>query len=62
MKWADVTGWVGQGGAFLGTKRTLPGDRMAEIAARLKEYNIQALLIIGGFEVIIFELIKLRSR
>lgn len=51
MKWADVTGWVGQGGAFLGTKRTLPGDRMAEIAARLKEYNIQALLIIGGFEV-----------
>ena len=62
MKWADVTGWVGQGGAFLGKKRTLPGDRMAEIAARLKEYNIQALLIIGGFEVIIFELIKLRSR
>lgn len=51
MKWSDVTGWVGQGGAFLGTKRTLPGDRMPEIAARLKEYNIQALLIIGGFEV-----------
>lgn len=51
MKWADVTGWVGQGGAFLGTKRTLPNDRMPQIAARLKEYNIQALLIIGGFEV-----------
>ncbi|XP_065204748.1 ATP-dependent 6-phosphofructokinase isoform X3 [Planococcus citri] len=50
MKWADVAGWVSQGGAFLGTKRTLPGDRMPQIAARLKEYNIQALLIIGGFE------------
>ncbi|XP_025207896.1 ATP-dependent 6-phosphofructokinase isoform X1 [Melanaphis sacchari] len=50
MQWADVTGWVGQGGAMLGTKRTLPEKRMPEIAARLKEFNIQALLIIGGFE------------
>ena len=24
MSWTDVTGWIGQGGAFLGTKRTLP--------------------------------------
>ncbi|XP_050525020.1 ATP-dependent 6-phosphofructokinase isoform X3 [Daktulosphaira vitifoliae] len=50
MQWSDVTGWVGQGGAMLGTKRTLPEKRMSEIAARLKEFNIQALLIIGGFE------------
>jgi len=50
MKWSDVTGWVGQGGAMLGTKRTLPGTRMPQIAARLKEFKIQALLIIGGFE------------
>lgn len=48
---SDVTGWVAQGGAFLGTKRTLPGNKMAEVAARLKEFNIQGLLIIGGFEV-----------
>jgi len=51
MEWSDVTGWVGQGGAMLGTKRTLPGARMPQIAARLKEFKIQALLIIGGFEV-----------
>ncbi|XP_046673393.1 ATP-dependent 6-phosphofructokinase isoform X3 [Homalodisca vitripennis] len=50
MKWSDVTGWVGQGGAMLGTKRTLPGQRVPQIAARLKEFKIQALLIIGGFE------------
>ncbi|GLV45890.1 Phosphofructokinase [Carabus blaptoides fortunei] len=50
MGWADVTGWVGQGGAFLGTKRTLPGTRLPEIAAKLAEFKIQALLIIGGFE------------
>lgn len=50
MGWSDVTGWVGQGGAFLGTKRTLPEGKFKEIAARLKEFKIQGLLIIGGFE------------
>ncbi|XP_055848219.1 ATP-dependent 6-phosphofructokinase isoform X3 [Episyrphus balteatus] len=50
MGWSSVTGWVGQGGAFLGTKRTLPEGKFKEIAARLKEFKIQALLIIGGFE------------
>lgn len=50
MGWSDVTGWVGQGGAFLGTKRTLPEGKFKEVAARLKEHGIQALLIIGGFE------------
>lgn len=47
---SDVTGWVGQGGAFLGTKRTLPEGKFDKIAARLREFNVQGLLIIGGFE------------
>lgn len=51
MGWADVTGWVAQGGAILGTKRTLPKSRMAQVAARLAEFKIHGLLIIGGFEV-----------
>lgn len=50
--WSDVTGWVGQGGAFLGTKRTLPGGRLDQVAANFAKFKIQALLIIGGFEVI----------
>lgn len=45
-----MTGWVGQGGAFLGTKRTLPEGKFAKIAAKLNEFKIQGLLIIGGFE------------
>lgn len=49
--WSDVTGWVGHGGAYLGTKRTLPGHRMGLVASRMEEFGIQALLIIGGFEV-----------
>ncbi|KAF0302782.1 ATP-dependent 6-phosphofructokinase [Amphibalanus amphitrite] len=50
MGWGDVTGWVPQGGAFLGTKRTLPQKYMSQVAARFKEHKIQALLVIGGFE------------
>ncbi|XP_030370642.1 ATP-dependent 6-phosphofructokinase isoform X2 [Scaptodrosophila lebanonensis] len=50
LNWSDVSGWVGQGGAYLGTKRTLPEGKFKEIAARLKEFKIQGLLIIGGFE------------
>ncbi|KAG5681302.1 hypothetical protein PVAND_010751 [Polypedilum vanderplanki] len=50
MDWADVTGWVGQGGAFLGTKRTLPEGKFKEIAQRFREFGIQGLLVVGGFE------------
>lgn len=50
LSWGDVTGWVPQGGAFLGTKRTLPQKYMAQVAGKFKEHKIQALLVIGGFE------------
>lgn len=50
MTWAEVTGWVGQGGAFLGTKRTLPDKYFDQVAARLREYKLHSLLIVGGFE------------
>ncbi|XP_017891872.1 ATP-dependent 6-phosphofructokinase isoform X1 [Ceratina calcarata] len=51
MDWPSVTGWVAQGGAYLGTKRAPPrDDQLPAIAAKLKEFGIQALLIIGGFE------------
>ncbi|XP_042231275.1 ATP-dependent 6-phosphofructokinase-like isoform X4 [Homarus americanus] len=50
MTWAEVTGWVGQGGAFLGTKRTLPEKHLDQVAARLREYKLHSLMIVGGFE------------
>ena len=49
-----MTGWVAQGGALLGTKRTQPEGRLSQIAMRLSQFNIQGLLIIGGFEVIYY--------
>ncbi|XP_059748470.1 ATP-dependent 6-phosphofructokinase, platelet type isoform X3 [Bos taurus] len=48
--WGDVGGWTGQGGSILGTKRTLPGKYLEDIAAQMRTHGISALLIIGGFE------------
>lgn len=49
---SDVSGWVSQGGAFLGTKRTLPtSSTLQRIAEQFTKFDISGLLIIGGFEV-----------
>ncbi|KPM04259.1 6-phosphofructokinase-like protein [Sarcoptes scabiei] len=51
ITWTEVSGWVGQGGANLGTRRTLPDDKNIEqIVKQLKQFRIQGLLVIGGFE------------
>ncbi|XP_054893425.1 ATP-dependent 6-phosphofructokinase, platelet type isoform X1 [Poeciliopsis prolifica] len=50
IKWGDVGGWTGQGGSLLGTKRTLPAKHVDKIAEQIRKYNINALLVIGGFE------------
>ncbi|KAH9408733.1 hypothetical protein TYRP_011001 [Tyrophagus putrescentiae] len=51
VAWSEVSGWVGQGGANLGTRRTLPSaHNMEKIVANLRQYRIQGLLVIGGFE------------
>lgn len=50
MTWGDVNGWVSQGGALLGTKRTLPAGKFAQVAEQLKKFKIEGMMIIGGFE------------
>ncbi|KAM4552461.1 ATP-dependent 6-phosphofructokinase, platelet type isoform 4-T4 [Odontesthes bonariensis] len=52
IKWGDVGGWTGQGGSLLGTKRTLPGKHLDKIAEQMRIHNINALLVIGGFEAL----------
>ncbi|KAI4884730.1 hypothetical protein NFI96_017042 [Prochilodus magdalenae] len=54
IKWGDVGGWTGQGGSLLGTKRTLPAKHIGKIAEQMRKYNINALLVIGGFETWLF--------
>ncbi|XP_019363726.1 PREDICTED: ATP-dependent 6-phosphofructokinase, platelet type isoform X2 [Gavialis gangeticus] len=50
VSWGDVGGWTGQGGSILGTKRTLPAKYLEKIADQMRTYNINALMVIGGFE------------
>lgn len=50
MDWMSVAGWAPRGGAELGTNRKIPGGSdFHAIARHLEEYNIQGLLMIGGW-------------
>lgn len=50
MNWMTVSGWVGEGGAELGTNHHQPPrDEVAAIARTLSDHGIDALLVIGGF-------------
>lgn len=50
MDWMSVSGWASQGGAELGTNRTMPeGSDFYAIARTLEEYKIDGLLMIGGW-------------
>ncbi|XP_037612681.1 ATP-dependent 6-phosphofructokinase, platelet type isoform X7 [Sebastes umbrosus] len=62
IKWADVGGWTGQGGSLLGTKRTLPAKHVDKIAEQMRMNNINALLIVGGFEAFLSLLELLTAR
>ncbi|EFO83904.1 hypothetical protein CRE_14861 [Caenorhabditis remanei] len=48
LTWENVQGWAQAGGSMLGAKRQLPSD-MDQIAEGLNTYNVDGLLIIGGF-------------
>jgi 6-phosphofructokinase 1 len=50
MDWMSVSGWVAQGGAELGTSRTVPSaDDVLRIAEQIAAHRLDALLMIGGW-------------
>lgn len=50
MEWMSVNGWASMGGSELGTNRKIPkGSDLYAIARTIEKYNIQGLLIIGGW-------------
>jgi len=57
-----VTNWVMHGGSFLGTQKQLPTKLVEKIASVLEQFNIHALLMIGGFEAYHSCLILSRER
>ncbi|KGL75811.1 6-phosphofructokinase, liver type, partial [Tinamus guttatus] len=62
--WHDVAGWLGGGGSMLGTKRTLPKTCMEKIVENVRKFNIQGLLVIGGFEAYegVLQLVEARGQ
>ncbi|KAG2017796.1 6-phosphofructokinase [Coprinopsis cinerea AmutBmut pab1-1] len=50
LSWLGVDAWTPRGGSELGTNRALPSTDIGGVAAKFQEYNLQGLLIIGGFE------------
>ncbi|WP_116112358.1 6-phosphofructokinase [Austwickia chelonae] len=49
--WGDAEGWVGDGGAELGTRRTVPGiEHLYSIGRAIEKHEIDALLLIGGYD------------
>ena len=50
MVWTSVNGWASQGGSMLGTSRKVPkGKDMYAIARTIENNQIDALLVIGGW-------------
>ena len=49
MTWGDVDGWVGLGGAELGTSRATPSvEQYYAVSRALENHDIEALLVVGG--------------
>jgi 6-phosphofructokinase 1 len=49
LTWGDVDGWVGVGGAELGTSRSMPSvEQYYAVSRSLENFNIDALLVVGG--------------
>ncbi|SCV74134.1 BQ2448_6566 [Microbotryum intermedium] len=53
LSWLRVDQWSTRGGSELGTNRVLPDIDLAGVAAKLAEYKIDGLLIVGGFEAMV---------
>lgn len=50
LSWLDVDGWHNRGGSEIGTNRSLPAEHYGDVAFYLQRYNLNGLLIVGGFE------------
>jgi 6-phosphofructokinase 1 len=49
LSWMDVSGWVSQGGAEIGTNRTIPNEGdFYSIARTIEQERIDGILLIGG--------------
>lgn len=50
LSWMDVDGWHNKGGSEIGTNRSLPSENFGNVAYYMQRYQLNGLLIVGGFE------------
>ncbi len=51
MGWMDISGWVSEGGAEIGTNRYVPSpDAVAQVAEQVAAHRIHGLLVAGGWD------------
>lgn len=51
LEWSDVEGWAEDGGAELGTRRTIAEvEEYYKLSRAIEELKLDALLVIGGFK------------
>jgi 6-phosphofructokinase 1 len=50
MDWMSVDGWIGKAGSELGTNRSLPVKQIGMVAYQMQRFDIQGLIVVGGFE------------
>lgn len=64
IEWKDTEDWVVEGGSNLGTNRSLPSQNIGICAWQLQRFQIQSLIVVGGFEgyTAVNELADARSR
>jgi 6-phosphofructokinase 1 len=65
LNWMSVNGWAPRGGAELGTNRAVPvGSDFYEIARNIEKFNIDGILVIGGWTAYIsaYQMLVERSR
>ncbi|CAO3608042.1 unnamed protein product [Mucor hiemalis] len=55
MTWMSVDGYTALGGSELGTNRAVPGEDidMGMVSYQIQKNNIQAIMIVGGFEAFV---------
>ncbi|KAJ2366114.1 6-phosphofructokinase, alpha subunit, partial [Coemansia sp. RSA 2611] len=62
LDWLSVDGWTIAGGSKLGTNRDQPTPQLGAVAYQLQKHNVQALMVIGGFEAFTAVLDLARNR
>ncbi|MEW6906795.1 6-phosphofructokinase [Trueperella pyogenes] len=65
LKWNDVEGWAEDGGAELGTRRTIPDlDQYYALGRAIENAELDGLIVIGGFKAykMVYEMHKESAR